>query len=93
MHARPLVAAVAGAAALLVLSTAHGAPSIASVEETPELTESALADVDQDGLDLPGARSSSATTFEATDSNLADRVTNLPSLLRAPGAQAQNAAA
>jgi len=93
MHARPLVAAVAGAAALLVLSTAHGAPSIASVEETPELRESALADVDQDGLDLPGARSSSATTFEASGSNLTQRVTNLPSLLRAPGAQAQNAAA
>src|SRR5699024_5318680 len=93
MHARPLVAAVAGTAALLVLATAHGAPSIASVEKTPELTESALADVDQDGLALPGARSSSTTTFEATGSSSTDRVTNLPSLLRAPGARTRTSPA
>ena len=93
MHARPLVAAAAGTAALFILSTAHGTPSIAAVDQAPELTESELADVDQEGLELPGARSSSATTFEANGSSLTDRVSNLPSLLRAPSAQAQGSSA
>ena len=93
MHARPLVAAVGGTAALLTLFATSAAPSIASVEEKPELTESELADVDQAGLELPGARSSSATTFEASGSSLTDRVTNLPSLLRAPNAQGSSATA
>ena len=93
MHARPLVAAVGGTAALLTLFAAGAAPSIASVEEKPELTESELADVDQAGLELPGARSSSATTFEASGASLTDRITNLPSLLRAPGAHVQHSAA
>ncbi|SMY11462.1 N-acetylmuramoyl-L-alanine amidase [Brevibacterium jeotgali] len=93
MHARPLVAAVGGTAALLTLFAAGAAPSIAAVEEKPALTESELTDVDQAGLELPGARSSSATTFAASGASLTDRITNLPSLLRAPGAHVQHSAA
>lgn len=89
MHARPLAALVGGTTALLTLLTVAPGASLAATElagdPAPETTETDLAGVDESGLQLPGARGSSTSTTAATGS----LTTNVPSLLRAPEAQAQ----
>jgi len=89
MHARPLAALVGGPTALLTLLTVAPGASLAATElagdPAPETTETDLAGVDESGLRLPGARGSSTSTTAATGS----LTTNVPSLLRAPEAQAQ----
>ena len=87
MHARPLAALVGSTTALLTVltvapGTALGAPE---TSDAPETTESQLQGIDESGLQLPGARGSSTSTTATTDS----LTTNVPSLLRAPAAQAQ----
>lgn len=85
MHSRPLGALVGGTTALLSLLTLSAGPSLAAIDEQPETSESDLLGVDEEGLGLPGARSSSTATSAATRT----LTTNLPSLLRAPVAQTQ----
>lgn len=89
MHARPLAALVGSTTALLTLLTvAPGAATAANEiagDPAPQTTETDLPGVDESGLQLPGARGSSTSTTAATGS----LTTNVPSLLRAPEAQAQ----
>ena len=87
MHARPLAALVGSTTALLTVLTVAPGTALGAPEnsDAPETTESQLQGIDESGLQLPGARGSSTSTTATTDS----LTTNVPSLLRAPAAQAQ----
>ncbi|WP_084500122.1 NlpC/P60 family protein [Brevibacterium album] len=85
-----LPSAAACAAAVLVTTIGLSGSTVAVASPvTPDVSESPLTELDEDGLDAPGARASSTSTANVTNRS----TSNLPGLLRAPEAAQTLAAA
>ena len=83
MHHRLTAVTACGTAAAIVTSLGlFSGTSALAAENAPDITESALTEVDPEGLELAGARAGSQATSAVTRAD----TTNLPPLLRAPAA-------
>lgn len=77
--ALPVTASCAAAAMVTTLGLTVPAQAAGSAAVTPDIEEQDLTSVSEDGLDAPGARSSSTATASATNEST---TTNLPDVMR-----------